>query len=230
MNQYRNLHLWLLIPFAIAIVGFMPSYWLRLPEVPWRQHLHGITATGWFVLLLIQPYLITRGHKNQHRLYGMFALFLAGGVVVSGLGAIPYNLTNENLPAMARYGFSFIDIVLMPGFAIAVLMAVKTASRVDDHARWMISTVFWAISPGFFRFLFLPMALLNIDDIGSKVPMMIAFTGVINIVVLSFLMYRDRRLHPAYLSAAIGSVVMFTPASVGEMAWWRNIADALFTI
>ncbi len=54
--------------------------------------------------------------------------------------------------------------------------------------------------------------------------------GAANILVLSWLMYRDKRAHPAYLSAAIGSLVKFTAMAVGNMQWWRSLADSLFTI
>jgi hypothetical protein len=219
----------MLIPFVVVLLGFLPGYWLRFADAPWRQHLHGLTATLWFVLLIVQPYLITNGNVRQHRLYGMFALFLAGGVALTALAAIPYNLINERLPDTAKYGLSFIDFVLVPGFIVAVLMAVKTAKNTDDHARWMISTVFWAISPGSFRLLFIPLIILQADNIGSKTPYILAAAGLANILVLSWLMFRDRRAHPAYLSAAIGSLVMFAPMTVGDMQWWRNFADALFT-
>ena len=106
MERFRHAHLWLLIPFAIAILGFVPSYWLRFADAPWRQHLHGLTATAWFVVLILQPWFATRGHLKRHRLFGMCALFLAGGVVISGLGAIPYNLLNEGLPPAAQYAFT----------------------------------------------------------------------------------------------------------------------------
>lgn len=230
MKKYKNLHLWLLIPFVIVILGFLPSYWLKFTEVPWRHHLHGLTATLWFVLLIAQPYLVTRGHVREHRLYGMLALFIAGGVALSALAAIPYNLANDRMSEMARYGLSFIDIVLISGFIMAVIMAVKTSKRVDDHARWMISTVFWAISPGLFRLLFVPLIVMRTPDIGGKAPLLLLTAGVVNILVLSILMFRDKRAHPAYLSVAVGSLVMFTLPIVGNMAWWRSLADSLFTI
>lgn len=160
----------------------------------------------------------------------MIALFLAGGVALSALSAIPYNLVNERLPDAAKYGLSFIDVVLISGFIFAVLMAVKSAKRTDDHARWMISTAFWAVSPGLFRLLFVPLVILKTPDLGSKSPLLLATAGLANILVLSFLMFRDRRTHPAYLIAAIGSLVMFVPMKVGDMQWWRNFADSLFTI
>lgn len=230
MDKYKNTHLWLLIPFIIVMLGFLPSYWLKLAEAPWRHHLHGITATLWFVLLILQPYLVTRGHIRQHRLYGMVALVLAGGVTLSALSVIPYNFVNDRLPDTAKYGLSFIDIVLVPGFVLAVLMAIKNSKRIDDHARWMISTVFWAVSPGLFRLLFVPLIVLQTSDIGGKTPMVLASAGLANILVLSVLMYRDRRAHPAYLTAALGSLVLFTPMTVGDMHWWRSLADTLFTL
>ena len=230
LKDYKNAHLWLLIPFAIILLGFAPSYWLRFSEVPWRQHLHGLTATLWFILLIAQPYLITRGNNRQHRLYGMFALFIAGGVVLSALGAIPYNLTNEWMSDTVKYGLSFIDVIVIIGFAIAVLMAVKTASNVNDHAQWMVSTVFWAILPGLFRLVNLVQGLALDGGRLLDASQVLAMIGVLNIIVLGYLMFRGRRANPAYLAAAIGSVVYFVALPIGQMEWWRKLADALFTI
>ena len=230
MNTYKNVHLWLLIPFIIVMLGFLPSYWLVFAEAPWRHHLHGLTATLWFILLIVQPYLVTRGHNRQHRLFGMIALMLAGGVALSAYSVIPYNLVNERLPETARYGLSFIDLVLVPGFIFAVIMAIKNAKNVHDHARWMVSTAFWAISPGLFRLLFVPLVVFEVDDIGGKAPLLLSAAGVANLVALAILMVRDRRAHPAYVAVAMGSSVMLVPMWVGEMPWWRSLADSLFTM
>jgi len=160
----------------------------------------------------------------------MIALIAAGAVVASALNVIPYNFENDRLPDVARYGLSFMDMVLISGFAIAVLMALKKAKHVDDHAKWMISTVFWAVSPGLFRLLFVPLIVMQVSDLGDKSPNLLATAGVINLLVLSLLIFQDRRFHPAYVFAAIGSLVLFFPLQVGAMQWWRNIADAVFTI
>ena len=65
---------------------------------------------------------------------------------------------------------------------------------------------------------------------GLTAPLLLATAGIANILVLTLLMYRDKKAHPAYLSAAIGSLVMLVPMTVGDMQWWRNVADSLFTI
>jgi hypothetical protein len=43
--DYRNFHLWMLVPFAISILGFSYSYYLSLPRVTFHQHVHGLSAT-----------------------------------------------------------------------------------------------------------------------------------------------------------------------------------------
>ncbi len=230
LAKYRNTHLWLLVPFGIVMLGFMPSYWLEFTEAPWRHHLHGLTATAWFLLLIVQPYVITRGHVARHRLFGMFALILAGGVVASGLAAIPFNLTSETLPSAARYGLSFGDVVLVGGFAASVAMAIRTVRQTDDHAHWMIASVFWALPPATFRLL-IPVGIAMSSgppDFDSLAPKLLGGAGVINLVFLALMMWRDKRLHPAYVLAAIGSLCMFILLPVGQMSWWISIADAVF--
>ena len=231
LNNYKNTHRWLIIPFVVIMLGFAPSYWLKLGEVPFRQHLHGITATLWFIVLIAQPYLVTHGKAKQHRFYGMLALFVAGGVALSAAGAIPYNFQGS-MSAAARYGLSLIDVVVVSGFSVAVIMAIRTAKDIDSHARWMISTVFWAVMPGLFRLIMITTAIISQGDFPDWVttPGVIITCGLLNIAILSFLMIRDRHTHPAYLTAACGSIVFFLAPFASGWQWWRNLADAVFTV
>ena len=36
ISRYRNTHLWLLLPFAVVMLGFAPSYWFALTDAPFR--------------------------------------------------------------------------------------------------------------------------------------------------------------------------------------------------
>ncbi|MEM7430767.1 MAG: hypothetical protein AAF351_02390 [Pseudomonadota bacterium] len=230
MDNYKNAHWWLLIPVLLVVIGFFPSYWLRFTEMPWRLHLHGLTATAWFVFLVVQPYLITRGNVQSHRRVGMVGLVLAGGVVLSGLNIIPHNLVNEQLPETAGYGLALVDVVLVGGFTLAVVMAIKTSKRLSDHARWMISTAFWALPPGLFRLLLVPVFVFGGDNPAALIPVALGASGVICTIVLALIMIRERRAHPAYMAAAIGVLVMVLPMIAGDWQWWRDLADAVFTM
>lgn len=228
MNEYRNLHLWFLIPFAIGILGFMRTYWFQFAEVPWRQHVHGLSATLWMLALVLQPFLITRLKAQAHRVYGMIALFLAGGVVFSALAAIPHNLLAVDRPDSYRYGLSLIDLILLAGFSAAVIMAVVQAKSMHDHARWIISTVFWAILPGLSRIVgFFLVVGLNMP---FSLPQGLAVTGIVSCLVLFYLMYRDRRAHPAYVAAIFGSLSFLLSEQFAAMQWWRDLADAILHV
>jgi len=229
MEKYKNLHLWLMIPFALAIIGFTPSYWMKLGSVPFRQHLHGISATVWFLFIVLQPYLITRGQRAAHRWYGMLGLFVAGGVIFAALGTLPYNFTGD-LPDIAKYGLTFIDVVVCVGFTFTVFMAIRTVSNVHDHARWMIASVFWAMVPALARIIWNGLSMLNNGELPIPVFVGLLIAASLNAVVLIVIMLWERRAHPAFLLAAIGNLVYFTPPLINKIEIWKRLADALFTV
>ena len=92
---YRKAHLWLIVPFVITLLGFFPSYWSRFTDAPFRQHLHGLTATAWYLLLIVQPWLYHNEPIRYHRKVGFVSIFIAGGVVFSALLVIPFNFISE---------------------------------------------------------------------------------------------------------------------------------------
>ena len=99
---------------AIALVGFSPSFFLKVlfedpgmigrlaellrsdgagsglgvPELPLHVVAHGVLTTAWYVLFFVQTLLINSGRRAVHQKLGIGGLFLAAGVVVSGVTAI----------------------------------------------------------------------------------------------------------------------------------------------
>lgn len=234
LSDFSNAHKWLFIPFIIAILGFFPSYYMKFAEATWHQHMHGLSATAWYLLLILQPYLITRGKVKQHRFYGMMALFVAGAVTFSGITIIPKNLENAaNLPPEFAqfttffYGVSLLDLLTIGGFAFSVLMAIARVKQPIDHAFWMLSTVFWALMPAFSRLVwFLSKQLFEtppVDFIDT-----IAYSSIITIIPIVIICWRMKRWHPAMLLVAAANVLYLLVRPVGNSEVWRNIADALF--
>ena len=79
MMKYKNYHLWMLIPFVISILGFSYSYYFNLTNATFHQHVHGISETLWYVLVIVQPYLIIRKQSIQrHKTLGTIGIILAG--------------------------------------------------------------------------------------------------------------------------------------------------------
>ena len=131
IHLFRRAHLWLLIPLVITLLGFTPSYFMKSGEGTWHQHIHGISATLWFVLLIVQPYLARHGQLPRHRLIGPIGLGLAGMVVASALAVIPANIENAQRTDLSPfispafyYGISFLDVVIAIGFTVSIVMAI----------------------------------------------------------------------------------------------------------
>ena len=99
---------------AITLVGFSPSFFLKVlfehpgaiveqaellqrdrggnglgvPPLPLHVVAHGTLSTAWFVLFFVQTLLISSGRRAVHQKLGIGGLFLAAGVVVSGVTAL----------------------------------------------------------------------------------------------------------------------------------------------
>lgn len=234
VQAYRNLHLWMAIGLAITLLGFAPSYFLNLRASTWYQHLHGLSATLWMALLVLQPYLATHGRLKQHRRFGIVALILAGMVATSALAIVPFNIQNavEGTHGAAAtktflYGVSFLDLSIVVGFVIAVLMATLSVRKLDDHVIWMSSTVFWVLSPGLTRLI--AFSMLYTVGLGDLTLLDIVFWASFPILaVLVYLMIRLRRAHPALVLVAIGNAGAWIVAPLGNNATWRAICDAVF--
>lgn len=153
LHRYRNFHLWMLIPFAISILGFSYSYYSRLSTATFHQHVHGISATLWYILVIIQPYLIARKQNVRlHIIYGTIGLMIAGIVAGSAYTIIPKNiddvteLKDEDFfnPTFAYFA-TLIDFVLISMFVICVGAAILSIKkkRLTDHVQWLMASVFF---------------------------------------------------------------------------------------
>ena len=235
-DSFKILHRWMWIPFFIAILGFLPSYYMRLHAVSWGQHIHGLSATIWFLLIIYQPYLVSKGDINKHRKFGIYSLFVAGLVVASALVMIPQNLlvAEEQLasgkispiaPPFFLYGVSLFDFVAITGFAVSVLMAIKNSKNTRNHAIWMISTVFWAIMPALARLMLGPfIATGNITHLAN-----IAFySSLLLIMIVIIVMLRFRTLHIAFVTAILGNCLGLFIEPLGNSAWWISVASMIF--
>ncbi|WP_018127824.1 hypothetical protein [Balneola vulgaris] len=234
MERYKNLHYWLLIPFSIAVLGFMRSYYLDFLNVSFGNHVHGLTSTLWFVFIVIQPYLATHKRLKLHRKLGRIGTFLAGAVFASALVMIPENIRFARTdidpivaPDEFLYGVSFFDIISISGFAASVVIGVLRSKKIDEHAIWMISSVLWALMPALARFA-LALILLTDGTMMSFAYLAMITTPAILITAL-IIMYKLKRWHPAMLAVIIGHISVYLIIPLGNNPIWIDIATALFS-
>lgn len=236
MKPFPNLHLWLLLPFFITLLGFQ-GYWLGFTESPFYWHLHGLSATFWYISLIIQPWLYHNHPIKIHRKVGMVSLILAGFVIASSL-----NMIVESLPKVTeasplypvRYSLALFDLTSIIGFTISVALAIVYARDTQVHARWMISTVFWVLAPGTVRFSFIPLFLILQPEKFSDFPFEWADVFIWNLVliilIVLFLVIKDyiklKKIYLSYVLVIISHFLfIFLINGLKDAAWLRSFFE-----
>lgn len=234
IQAFRHAHRWLVIALVLTVLGFTPPYFLKLAEANWQQHLHGLSAMLWMLLVVVQPYLATHGRLAIHRQIGRIALILAGVVVASALSILPANIENAVsgetsvfVPPTFFYGITFLDLVVITGFAVSVAMAAHKVRQPAEHAWWMIASAFWVLTPGLARFFAFSM-LFTVGVEGWTLTDIVVLTAFPVLAVLAWLMMRLRRAHPALLLAFFGNCSAFVVAALGDNTSWRNLTEMIF--
>ncbi len=240
MKPFPRLHLWLLIPFVLTLLGFS-HYWKGFSDAPFRWHLHGISATLWYILLIIQPWLYHNRPIQIHRKVGMIGIILAGLVAASALGVLRGNLTQpEQSPLFeVRYSLTLLDFIFVTGFLFSVVAAILNSKNTPSHARWMISTVFWVLSPATTRLSFVPLGMIfqpeEFSDFPFTWPDVLSWNQILITLVIVFLIivdYRkERKIYLSYVLAAIGQLgSLWVVFALKDAGWLRSLFDHLFEL
>jgi hypothetical protein len=223
MDKYKNLHVWMIIPMVIMQLGIFTSYWGDLTDNAWAVHIHYWTGTVWYLYLIIQPYYATHGKLDKHRTNGIIGMFVAGGVCLSALSMMHRDLvTTENALKMPDqfgpfqpwffFGVIVVELVMMTAFGYAVIMSIIHRNNLEDHAWWLISTVFIIVMPALARGMQGAYIAMNSKDwpaIDIMIP--VYFTQVIIIGMLFFAAWKYGKLKhfATYLTLGVNLFIFF---------------------
>lgn len=159
MERYKNLHLWMVILFIIIQVSIFSYYFPQFNSQSWEIHFHYWLVTFWYLLLIIQPYLILKGKIGNHRTLGIIGFLLAGGVLFTGLSLLDiplkladsYNPNRPGPPVSFYYGTLIIEFVSIVAFAYAVIKGIIHRKNIKEHSWWLIASAFYMMSPALGR-------------------------------------------------------------------------------
>lgn len=238
LMRYRNLHLWMLLPFAIILLGFAPRYFLALPQATFHQHVHGISATLWFLLIIIQPWLVTRGGRiATHRSLGIIGLVLAGIAAGSALAIIPRNLDNiEALPVDGifnptfAYFVTYLDAMLIGLFVFSVTLAILKIRKgqVADHVQWLLASALFVLSPALIRLLLIGTMILKPDE-GVRFIDLVLPTVILMLLMIGVYYYRFGSFrHPSFVLLILSAASFLLVGWVGDNEMLRSLAHVIF--
>ena len=223
INKYKSLYKWMIIPMVIMQLGIFKDYWGDFFENAWSVHIHYWTGTIWYIYLIIQPYFATHGQMSRHRTNGIIGIFIAGGVCLTALSMMNRDIVTaqKTLESPEQFGpfqswFFFgvaaVEIVMMTAFGFAIIKSIIQRKEVENHAWWLISTVFIIMMPALGRGIqnvYIGIHSKDWPDINIITP--IYYTQALIIGMLLFGAWKYGKLkHPAtYLAVGVNLFILF---------------------
>jgi uncharacterized membrane protein YozB (DUF420 family) len=155
---YRNAHYWVLLLLPLTALAFWPSYFGDLSAAPYAFHVHGVTATLWILLLVVQSWSIHEKKNGLHRRIGyasfvLFPFFFVGGLLV--IRTMAEKVRAGGNPFYDTFGAQLgtVDAISSAAILFLFTMALRTRRKVHLHARYMLATIFFLIPPILSRLL-----------------------------------------------------------------------------
>lgn len=220
MHRYKNLHIWMIIPFLLMQTGFFDSYWATWKTEQWMRHMHALSAMLWYALLIVQPYLATHGYLRYHRTWGIIGFFVAGATAFTAISLLPQDVEfgdrggfGAPFTADFFYGIVIVELIMMVAFIYAVIMAIVKRRQKDEHALWLITTVFYIMMPGLGRGMVFPV----FEYFGPNNWLALAITSVLIITTLIIIGLRLKKLwHPAIIIGIFVNIPTFFTYWIGQ--------------
>jgi hypothetical protein len=196
------LAIWLAIVlgFAIDMVARARSGTLDFPLI---VHLHVVAYAGWLVLLAVQVWLVRTGRVAVHRRLGVAALVLLPAMIVLGPATAFYGVADN--PYMPDKWIAWLSVNYTNALGSVALLTGGFLMRRNPaaHKRLMLMGTIALTEPGFSR-IWLSFLEARLGE--GYVPFYFSTyigTLVLVIAVGAYDFATRRRLHPAYIAAAL---------------------------
>jgi hypothetical protein len=223
---YANAYLWMIAVFGITVIGFIPSYFSRLIETDISHHIHGISASLWLILVIVQPVLYRFNNLKLHRMLGWFSIALALGVVFGGFLMMQLMMKNKGGYGTEdiEYYIGIFDAAMLLPFVLFFILGLTNRKNIQLHARYMVCTAIFPLIAPTSRLL------IDVGGISSWEGFM---TGslIINEIIFIALIIHDRINGKFRLPYILGLLITVTfhisSYFVPQMQLWRNLMDNL---
>ncbi len=199
----KHVHWLFVAALAVTLFGFWPSFFSDPAQLDvWRLG-HGVFATLWILLLILQAWLIGHKRRTWHRGLGRTSILLlppllitAGHAVYTMLSAGP-----EGLPRDLRLTLAYVDMTSLVMFVVCWGLAIRFSRHRTVHAGLMGTTALIAVIPALGRALAHNVPSLGGLD-GALDPSFRVVEGVLFILLLERLFRRRSPLPYPFLITA----------------------------
>ena len=221
---YQNAYLFLALGFIIVMIGFSKTYFTRLTAFSFPYHLHGVSATLWMLLLIIQPLLYKTGRLKAHRILGWASLILVPTIIIGGIIMMRLMIQGqENYPPNTVYQLAFIDVLTLFGFAVLYALAIYHRKNLMLHSRFMVATIFGPLLPASTR-----MFMFNLG-VASNFNEGLTYSYLLVELVLLLMIWLERKKKeikltyvPLFIFIVVQHVLMYY---ANDWGWWQSLMN-----
>lgn len=224
-KYYKYAHLYLALGLVIVILGFSKTYFVRLGDFSLPYHLHGISASLWMILLIVQPYLFQKGWLKTHRYLGWTSLLLVPMLVVCGIIMMRLMIQGQaNYPPNLVYKLAYIDACTLLSFTVLYILALYFRKNLMLHSRFMVTTIFGPLLPALARlFLFTFGLATNFTEA-------LTYSYLSIELVLAFIIWKERtkqEIKYTYVPFLVFIIVQHGLMYYSnDWAWWKTLMDS----
>ena len=142
-----------LMAIAVTLIGFWRTFFSKLGGIDAAHMLHGVSSTGWLVLVLTQAALIRSRQFKWHRVLGWSSLLLFAVLLESSWHMMALLLSGKGAPmpfAIAKL-FVYSDVTALPLFIICYAGAIILRKDRHIHSRLVSTTLLAGLLPALAR-------------------------------------------------------------------------------
>lgn len=230
----------MLIPMIFMQLGIFKDYWGDFSDNAWSVHIHYWTGTIWYLYLILQPYYATHGQIKRHRTNGIIGMFIAGGVCLTALSMMNRDIvTTEKALALPErfgpfqpwffFGVAAVEIVMMTAFAFAIVKSIIHRKDIENHAWWLITTVFLIMMPALGRGIqgvYIGIHMKEWPNINIMTPIYYTQILIIGMLLLGAWKYEKLR-HPATWLAVGVNLFIFLLEPLGRSEAMQTLLKTL---
>ena len=206
-----------------VLLGFSPSFYLRpffhhVAQLPALLYVHGAVLTGWFLLTVVQGWMIRAQELRLHRRLGYVAAGYAAIVIAFGILANLRLISEIDSPDDGENIVVWGNFFTLLMFAVFVSIAVAFRKKPAAHKRLILLASMSIVGPALARFPRWPIFAGGMDagiNYGiAGLLIMFAFLLAYDVVTL-------KRPHPAswvgmvLILASLGGAVFLGITGIG---------------
>ena len=219
---YRHAPYYILVVIAVTIAGFWPSFFAPFMTVPWQFHAHGVAASIWVLMVLMQSWTVHKAQLPLHRAVGKSSLilfpFLIGGLAaiidLTGKGYV----SGDGLTRQMFGGQFLIGLALaIAAYVVLYYRALKYRRKVWLHSGYMLATPLILFESPFSRVMGMvlpPFMIHGPQDFDRIIPS-ILWAMAVSLLVIAVLWWRYRDKASPFLVA--GAFIVAQMLTMGLM-------------